>query len=66
MANMSYVRFENTYKDLMDAYQHIWDDELSESEEQYRTGLIKLCKSIADECGDDDDNDEDIDEEDDE
>lgn len=58
MANMSYVRFENTYKDLLDAYQHIWDDELSESEEQYRTGLIELCERIAYECGTDDDVDD--------
>lgn len=55
MANMSYVRFENTYKDLLDAYQHIWEDDLSESEEQYRTGLIRLCKNIADECANEED-----------
>lgn len=51
MANMSYCRFENTYNDLKDCYQNI-DDELSESEENYRKKLIKLCKEIAEYCED--------------
>lgn len=46
MANMSYCRFENTYIDLLECYQYV-DDELSESEENYRKKLIKLCKEIA-------------------
>lgn len=51
MANMSYCRFENTYKDLKDCYLNI-DNELSESEENYRKKLIKLCKEIAEYCED--------------
>lgn len=54
MANMSYCRFENTYRDLMDCYGHI-EDELSETEERYRKRLILLCRHIAD-CFDDDEN----------
>ena len=46
MANMSYCRFENTYDDLRDCYRNM-DDDLSESEEKYRTLLIKLCEDIA-------------------
>lgn len=46
MANMSYCKLENTYNDLKDCYLNI-DDELSESEENYRKKLIKLCKEIA-------------------
>lgn len=49
MANMSYCRFENTYNDLKDCYLNI-DNELSESEENYRKKLIKLCKEIAEYC----------------
>lgn len=48
MSNMSYCRFENTYKDLkdcLDALNH--QDELSESEARYRDLLIKMCVEIA-------------------
>lgn len=54
MGNMSYCRFENTYADLLDCDEHIWDDDLSEEEEKYRDRLVKLCKRIADDyCVDD-------------
>jgi hypothetical protein len=48
MANMSYVRFENTLSDLQDCCRYM-DDEISEREDNARQKLIKLCKSIADE-----------------
>jgi len=47
MANMSYCRFENTYRDLVDCYTNM-EDELSESEYKYRERLIKLCKDLVD------------------
>jgi len=49
MSNMGYCRFENTYRDLQDCEEHIFDDELSEREEKYRKWLIELCHKIADE-----------------
>ena len=52
MANMGYVRFENTYRDLQDCNVHLWDDDLSESEEKYRQWLIELCVTIAQDFGD--------------
>ena len=48
MGNMGYVRFENTFQDLSDCFSHL-EDELSESEENYRMRLIKLCKTIVEE-----------------
>jgi hypothetical protein len=48
-SNPSYIRFENTLRDLRDCYDHL-NDELSEtSEEESRKRLIKLCHKIADE-----------------
>jgi len=47
MANMSYCRFENTYRDLMDCYYNI-NNQLSKSEHTYREQLVDLCKSIVD------------------
>jgi hypothetical protein len=52
MANLNYCRFENTYNDLYDVYDHLFDDELSESEDKYRKRLIKLCREISDEAFD--------------
>jgi len=46
MTNMSYCRFENTYDDLRDCF-HNWDDDLSESEEDYRKRMIQLCEEIV-------------------
>ena len=55
---MSYCRFENTFRDLQDCYQEmdgIEFDQLSETEQRYRTKLIELCKDIADDfCTDED------------
>ena len=49
MANMSYVRFENTFKNLKDCYEHLDDDDYSASEQEAREDLIDLCVKIADE-----------------
>jgi len=48
--NMSYVRFENTYKDLQDVYENLNEGDLSESESDYREELIALCQQIVDEA----------------
>lgn len=48
MPNMSYCRFENTYRALMDCYHNI-NNGLSESESNYRNKLIELCQDILDE-----------------
>ena len=47
MANMSYCRFENTFRDLEDCHEHV-DDDLDGSELCYRTKLIELCRLIVD------------------
>lgn len=51
--NMSYCRFENTYRDLLDCYHDLkaksFKDDLSNREQIYRNSLIELCKDIADE-----------------
>jgi hypothetical protein len=44
MSNMSYCRFENTYKDLRDCVEHIEDENLSESEKFYRRRIIELSE----------------------
>jgi len=48
MANMSYCRFENTYKDLIDCYHNI-NEPVSKSEHNYRERLVDLCREILDE-----------------
>lgn len=47
MGNMSYVRFENTYDDLLDCFDHLEDEDLSQSEQRSRMRLIDLCRRIA-------------------
>jgi hypothetical protein len=42
MANMSYCRFENTYKDLIDCLEHIHDKAPNDRDEGYRKKLIDL------------------------
>lgn len=49
MSNMSYCRFENTYKDLADCIDHMNETDLSETENLYRKKLIEACKYIVDE-----------------
>jgi hypothetical protein len=48
MANMSYCRFENTYRALMDCYYNI-NNSLSESENRYRSMLVSICEQILNE-----------------
>jgi hypothetical protein len=55
MPNMSYCRMENTYNDLLDAYEHMDDAVLSASEEKYKDKIIKLCKRITNAYEDDED-----------
>lgn len=51
MTNMSYCRFENTYHDLEDCYDHINDlEDLSASEKKYRLWLIEMCQNIIDDA----------------
>jgi hypothetical protein len=53
MPNMSYCRFENTYKDLLDCFRALRDldelTDLSDSEKSYAERLIKLCEEIFNE-----------------
>jgi hypothetical protein len=55
MANMSYVRFENTYRALDDCAEALDTTQdirkLSELEKYYALELIKLCKQITEEHG---------------
>ena len=55
MANMSYCRFENTYRDLRDCYEAMGNgtDDLSETEKKYFEKLVKLCKEVADDFQED-------------
>ena len=45
MANMSYCRFENTYRDLVDCYHNL-NEQLSNREHEYREMLVNICKEI--------------------
>ena len=48
MSNMSYVRFENTYRDLKDCAENMDEPEnLSLDEQKYRKRMIELCCEIA-------------------
>ena len=54
MANMSYCRFKNTLGDLQDCEEALdtkAPEELSESEQDARVGLVRLCVMIAIEHG---------------
>jgi len=65
MANMSYIRFENTFKDLLDCFVHLNDGGLSDSEYNYRARLVAMCQNMVDEFDPedvDDETDEDVDE----
>ena len=45
---MAYVRFENTYNDLLDVYEN-FDNPQNESEEKYRKWLLELAEKIVNE-----------------
>lgn len=47
MSNQGYIRFENTYKDMLDCIEN-WDEELSTSEQEYRKYMfIKMCEVVG-------------------
>ena len=51
MSNMSYCRFRNTLADLSDCYDS-WDEPIEDDEEvAARHRLVKLCKKIAEDYG---------------
>lgn len=52
MANMSYCRFENTYRDLLDCLVHMDDEDLSADEAKYRNRIIEICKDVAESFND--------------
>ena len=55
MKNMSYCRFENTASDLQDCYDNMPNDHAelpSDHERRAYKRLIKLCKRISDDYGD--------------
>ena len=49
MSNMSYCRFENTLKDLLDCYENLDDPTLEQSKTELvsREQLIDLCRKIV-------------------
>ena len=44
MANMSYCRFENTYNDLLDCFENIWNEAENMRDERYRVRMIRFLK----------------------
>jgi hypothetical protein len=44
MANMGYCRFENTYNDLLDCFENIWNEAENERDERYRVRMIRYLK----------------------
>lgn len=47
---MSYCRFQNTLKDLIDCYNHLEDLEIGKEEEEAREKLIDLCLKIVEDA----------------
>ena len=62
MSNMSYCRFENTFKDLQDCYDALQEEGgvnkvesgANQYEKKYVRRLIELCKDIVADFGDED------------
>lgn len=54
MSNMSYCRFQNTLQDLKDCCDALDEDpsRLSFEERRARWVILRLCKRIADDYGD--------------
>ena len=46
---MSYCRFENTYHDLIDFFDNIWEEAENERDERHRKNLIRFLKDRLDE-----------------
>jgi hypothetical protein len=49
MANMSYCRFENTYNDLVDCFNNIYEEAENMRDEKYRKYMIEFLKERIDE-----------------
>ena len=52
MANMSYCRFENTYHDLVDCFNNIYEEAENMRDEKYRKYMIEFLKERIDEIED--------------
>ena len=48
MSNLSYCRFQNTLKVLLDCQEHIEDGNFSSEEIVAREQLIEVCSEITD------------------
>ena len=49
MANMSYCRFENTFNDLIDCFDNIWEEAENMRDERFRKTMIRYLKERMDE-----------------
>jgi len=49
MANMSYCRFENTFNDLIDCIDNIWEEAENMRDERARKQMIRFLKERIDE-----------------
>ena len=49
MANMSYCRFENTFNDLIDCFDNIWEEAENMRDERFRKSMIRYLKERMDE-----------------
>ena len=49
MANMSYCRFENTFNDLIDCFDNIWEEAENMRDERFRKTMIRFLKERIDE-----------------
>ena len=49
MANMSYCRFENTFNDLIDCFDNIWEEADNMRDERARKQMIRFLKERIDE-----------------
>lgn len=54
MSNMAHCRFHNTRLDLADCIEN-WDEPKSTEEEKEKKRLLKLCREVVNDFGDDDD-----------
>ena len=46
---MSYCRFENTFNDLIDCFDNIWEEAENERDERSRKRMIQFLKERIDE-----------------
>jgi len=47
--NMSYCQFENTFNDLIDCFDNIWEEAENERDERSRKRMIRFLKERIDE-----------------